>query len=638
MSAEPPVSAVSGVIRNSSPSRREEIDSLIAAGKVGVARTLLAELLREDTGAGTPAFVAARFERLRDALPLKRCRLAILRSFVVEPVIPQARAMAFVRGVDLDIHIGDFNAYMQEVLDPASAVYAFEPDVVVLAVLTRDASPRLWDQFSDLDAAEVEEEVNRVKNSYRTFVRAFRERSNAQLVIHSLETPPSPAAGILDAQNPCGQIASIRAVNEAISQAAREARDVYILDYEALAARRGTEIWIDRRTWETARLPIRGDELRHLAAEWLRFLHPLTGVTCKVLAVDLDGTLWDGVVGEDGVDGVSIEGLGGSPFRAVQRAVLDLHRRGVILAICSKNNEDEALAALEKHSEFLLRPQHFAAHRINWDSKAESLRDLAAQLNVGLDSVAFLDDNPVERSLVRAQAPEITVIDLPDDPHAFADAVRAMPIFERLGLTDEDRKRSQHYAEQQQRAALQQTSESLEDFYHSLEMSIEIRRLTQSTIARAAQLTQKTNQFNLTTRRYTELNLEKLLDAGAHIFTTRVKDRFGDNGIVGVTIAMEVEDAWSIDTMLLSCRVIGRTIETAILATIAEEAEASGATTLRGSYIPTSKNVPARDFYATHGFAEVATSDGASTWELGLAERSLSCPPWIVLDDEVRHP
>ena len=379
------------------PTKREEIDALIEGGKAAVARMRLADLWREEPQAGTAAFVASRFERLREQIPMKPCRVAILRSFVVEPVVPLARAMAFVRGIDLDVYLSDFNAYTQEVLDPGSALYAFEPDAVFLAALTRDVSPLLWEQFADLNETGVSDEIERLATSYRTIVRAFREQSSAPLVVHSLEAPLSPATGVLDAQAPLGQLAAVRAVNEAIARAAREMRDVYVLDYDALAGRRGAEVWRNQRTWETARLPIRSEELIHLAAEWLRFVHPLIGITCKVLAVDLDGTLWGGVIGEDGVDGIKVDGSEGAAYRAVQRAVLDLYRRGVLLTICSKNNEDEARAALEGHPGLLVRQHHFAAFRINWESKAENLRDLAAELNVGVDNVAFLDDNPVER-------------------------------------------------------------------------------------------------------------------------------------------------------------------------------------------------------------------------------------------------
>jgi len=621
--------------RNAVAPSRDDIDASIAAGNANDAAALLAELWRREPRTATAAFVVSRFERLRGQIPLKQCRVAFLRSFVVEPLIPLTRAMAFVGGLDVEAYVGDFNAYTQEILDEGGPLYSFEPDVVFLAALTRDVSPNLWDRFADLDEAAVNDEVEAVAASYGELIAAFRERSDAHLVVHSLETPPARAAGVLDAQAPLGQAAAIRAVNDAIARTARERRNVYILDFDALAARRGSEAWRDVRTWTTARLPIRGDELIHVAAEWLRFLHPLTGTTCKVLVLDLDDTLWGGIVGEDGIDGIRVGGAAEGSFLALQRAVLDLYRRGVILAVCSKNNEDDAMAALVQQPEMLLRPEHFAAFRINWQSKAENLREIAAELNVGLDAVAFLDDNPVERSLVRAQAPEVTVIELPDDSLQFADTLRASPVFERLGLTEEDRARGRLYAEQRQRVDLQRSAGSLEDFYRSLTMAVEIRDVSPSSLHRAAQLTQKTNQFNLTTRRYTEQELESLLAGGSRVYTVRVTDRFGDNGIVGVAITNQAGDTSEIDTLLLSCRVIGRTVETAMLSVIAEDAAAAGATTIVGDYIPTKKNAPARDFYRAHGFAELAngsaSDNGASTWELALEGRSLSCPPWITL-------
>jgi FkbH-like protein len=430
-----------------------------------------------------------------------------------------------------------------------------------------------------------------------------------------------------------GSQGAVVAVNRRLTEVAAATRNVYVLDYDHLVARRGADDFEDRRKWLTVRLPVRADELPSLAREWVRFLHPLTGRICKCLAVDLDNTLWGGVIGEDGMDGIKLDsGPHGFAWQSLQRALLDLHARGVILAIASKNNPAEATEAIEKHPGMLLRMHHFAAVRINWNDKATSLREIAAELNIGIDSIAFLDDNPVERAWVRGQLPDVTVIELPDDPIRYADAVREAPVFERLSLTEEDRSRGRMYAEQRMRTELQSSTTSLEDFYRSLDMVVEIAPVTAATLSRTAQLTQKTNQFNLTTRRYTEQQIADFAaDPACKVYTMKVVDRMGDNGLVGVAITRDAGDVAEVDSFLMSCRVIGRTVETALLSHIAEEARGRGRQTLRGWYAPTKKNAPCKEFYSSHGFRREVTEGDATQWELDLAHARLSCPPWIDL-------
>jgi FkbH-like protein len=368
-----------------------------------------------------------------------------------------------------------------------------------------------------------------------------------------------------------------------------------------------------------------------MAHEWLRFIHPLMGSVCKALVTDLDNTLWGGVVGEDGLHGLKL-GLEypGAAFQALQRALLNLYERGIILAVCSKNNLAEAMEVLEHHPGMLLRPHHFAALRINWADKAQNLREIAAELNIGLEAIAFLDDNPVERRWVQDQLPEVTVIELPDNPMGYVQALGHSPVFERLSLSAEDRQRGQYYAEQRLRTALEQDSASLEDFYRSLQLRVEISGVAPETLARVAQLTQKTNQFNLTTRRYTEQQIaEMAADPDWQVYSAWVYDRFGDNGLVGVVIVHYQGVTCEIDTFLLSCRVIGRTVETALLATIAEQACHKGAQRLLGWFLPTKKNAPAKEFYGSHGFICILEREGGSSWEFDLVNERIAAPPWV---------
>ena len=320
----------------------------------------------------------------------------------------------------------------------------------------------------------------------------------------------------------------------------------------------------------------------------------------------------------------------GAAHLELQRVLLALKDRGVLLAVASKNNPADALEVLEKHPAMLLRPRDFAALRISWAEKEESLREIARELGIGLDALVFLDDSPVERERVRTALPEVLVPELPADPMGYAEAVLRLPVFERLSLSAEDRTRDKLYKAQQERTALQQSAHSLEDFYRSLEMEMTIAPLAAATRARVAQLTQKTNQLNLTTRRYGEEEIERMgFDPAVRIFTCALRDRFGDNGLVGVVIVRTGDPIWEIDTLLLSCRVIGGTVETALLAHLVAQARAAGALALRGWYLSTSKNEPAREVYPRHGFRFLEERGKDRLFELTIAAASLAPPPWI---------
>jgi len=611
--------------------RRAQIDRWIEQGAIGEARSGLSELLwAEGLSNATAAFSIARYEKLRPHIPLLAYRVAILRSFTVEPLVPMLRAAAFAHGLDLTVQVGEFNAYAQEILDGASALYRFEPQAVFLAVDTRSLAPELWSEFAEMTDPSGAAVVARVNQQYHDWVRAFRRHSDAHLILNTLAPPVRPAFGIYDGQARSGQYQTIEEVNRQIRAITRDYRGVYVLEYAALVARHGQENWYDERKWLSVRLPCAAAQLPRLACEWLRYLQPLSGRVAKVVVVDLDNTLWGGVVGEDGPSGIRLsEELSGAAYREFQRALLDLTRRGILLAIASKNNPADALEVLERHPGMLLRPLRFSATRINWNEKTSSLREIAAELNVGLDALAFVDDNPVERHRVRVELPEVMVIDLPEDSWQFATSIRDCPWFERLSLSEEDRHRGAYYAAEQQRAVLETSCVTREDFLRSLQQVVEIAPVNPATLTRVAQLTQKTNQFNLTTRRYSEQQIDELArQPGCHVLSIRVKDRYSDNGLVGVAITCDRADVCELDTFLLSCRVIGRGVETAFLAHLACEARLRGKTRLEGWFLPTKKNSPACEFYSTHGFQMVRSEPQGALWALDL-EVQAPWPDWI---------
>jgi FkbH-like protein len=617
---------------------RDEVDRLTTEGEYQTAARRLNELWRREPGAATAAFVISRIDQLRDKLSLTKFKLAISRSFTVEPIVPLLRVEAFVYGIDLQVHVGDFNTYVQDLLDANSSLYRFAPDAVVLAVRGDAAAAELYSGFGDLSPEAAHQAAKRATQNYEQWISAFRRNSRAALIIHSLERPTNPSFGVLDAQSDSGQSSLIERINVDLRQIAGRNRGIHVLDYGALITRYGSENWHDERKWLMVRLPISADHLLPMAKEWMRFVAPLSGRIAKALVVDLDNTLWGGVIGEDGMAGIKIgTEYPGAAYQALQRALLDLSRRGILLAICSKNNLDDAMEALEKHPGMLVRAKDFAAIRINWTDKVQNLREIAQELSVGIDSLAFLDDNYFEREQVRAALPEVTVIEISQNPSEYASAVRDCPVFERLTLSAEDQQRTTMYAEQRSRADAEQKFQTKEDFFRYLEQEADLDPVNDLTLARVAQLTQKTNQFNLTTRRYTEQQIAEMIShPDWHVFSIKVRDRFGDHGLVGAAIVRDRGESdhgkqCEIDTFLLSCRVIGRTVETALLAHIAESARQRGCKRLVGWFLPTKKNAPARDFYQLHGLVKQEQNESGSLWALDLKNSTLRSPDWIKL-------
>jgi FkbH-like protein len=392
-----------------------------------------------------------------------------------------------------------------------------------------------------------------------------------------------------------------------------EAAGVDILAVDEWAARDGLAAWHDRGLWHRAKqelspaaAPLYGDLLA-------RMFSARQGRSYKCLVLDLDNTLWGGVVGDDGLEGLVL-GQGsalGEAFTAFQHYVRELSRRGVILAVCSKNDEKNALEPFEKHPEMVLRRGDIASFVANWSDKAANIRSIAAELNIGLDSLVFVDDNPFERSLVRQELPMVAVPEVGDDPTNFAQTLADAGYFESLTITQEDRDRVGQYQGNRQRQALLASATDLPAYLRSLDMQLTWRCFDEIGLARTVQLINKTNQFNLTTKRYEEADvLAVMRDMRAFGLQLRLLDRFGDNGIISIIIGRMQQEDLLIDTWLMSCRVLGRQVEATTLNLIVAEARRLGASRLLGDYVPTQKNSMVRDHYEKLGFTVVRRDMG----------------------------
>jgi len=581
----------------------------------------------------TPGSYATAARALRDhGDALDPCSVALVASFTIDPLVPVLTVEAARAGFAVTPSVAPFDSIHQQLRDPTSECVRSEPDVVFVAQLLETAAPPLWNSFVALSPTEIAEFGEMVVAELVASVRRFRELSPADVVVHDFVLPSAPAFGIAEPMANPSQADVVRDLNRRLADALADIPGAGVLGFDRVCADVGYTRWRDDRMWDAALSPLTAEAARALARAQARYLRALRGRPAKCLVVDLDGTLWGGVVGEVGVGGIELgEAYPGRSYLRFQRALLALRDRGVLLAINSKNNSADVDDVFATHPDMLVRPEHFAATRVNWRPKPENMVAIAEELSIGLDSLVFFDDNPAERLAMRQALPEVTTIEVPADPSQHASVILGCGLFDRLVVTDEDRNRADMYRQQAARKDLERSAGSLEGYLASLEMKAEIGPVDELSFRRVLDLFGKTNQFNVTTPRYNAQELQALVDdESAAVFTVRVTDRFGDNGIVGVLI-LRVADRAVIDTLLLSCRVIGRTVETALLAVAVEWAAQRSLHDLDATFIATKKNGPAADVFARHGFQEIGTADadGASHWRLVLEDSKLSWPAEI---------
>ncbi len=555
---------------------------------------------------------------------LREVRLGVLATFTATTLGAPLVVEGASRGLFLRPHFAPFNQLEQVVLDPASPLYTGSPDVVLVMARLEEIAPVAASRFLSRSAEETQAELDAGLSRLAGLLAALRKSSRATVLVANFATPAELAAGPADANLERSQAAAIQRCNERLSAICRETGGAFVLDLAHEVAAFGARRWFDPKLWLLARIPFGGEAQAVLASAIARAVRASLVPAAKCLVLDLDNTLWGGVLGEEGPRGIQLgEDFPGSAFRAFQRELLSLRDRGILLAVCSKNNEAEALETLETHPEGLLRPADFAALKINWEDKAANLQAIARELGIGTDALAFFDDNPTERDWIRGQMPEVCVIDVPASPSDYVRSLHASGAFDAPHVSAEDRGRADGYRTAREVEQLRAKSATVEEFLQSLDMVAEIGPVDAATLPRAAQLMAKTNQFNLTTRRHTEADLLAMTARGAAALWLRLTDRYGDNGIVGLAIAVpDGPDAFRIDTFLLSCRVIGRQAEIALLSAMLDLLRRRGARRVWGEFIVTKRNSVAADFFARAGFAR-AGSEGAEApggrWEWDLA-------------------
>lgn len=558
----------------------------------------------------------------KDAPQNSKIRIAILSSFNVSGIRETLLVKCLKLGFYPEIYVGEYNQYHQEILDSNSGLYQFKPDLLILFVDTRTVTGEVYLQEYSVSDEERERWIKSTLEEAVSLVEVVKKNSKAKILIHNFEVPTHSSLGIIENRQPHGFRKAVKALNSKLEETFRTDDRTFVFDYESFVSRLGKDEAFDYKMYYLGDIRINPQAVPPLCDEYIPYVRAMLSKSKKCLVLDLDNVLWGGIIGEDGLDGIKLGPTPeGRPFLELQKYVLSLYNRGVILAVNSANNADDALEVFRNHPYMVLKEDHFAAMKMNWDDKISNMKSIAEDIEIGVDSLVFVDDSKVNRDMMKQALPEVLTIDLPDDSSLYLKTIEEVRAFDTLQFTAEDKRRGKMYAEQRKRQEYRSAVGDITEYLKSLNTVVTIERANKFNIPRISQLSQKTNQFNTTTRRYLEDDVLRMANSDRFIVVSlKVDDKFGDSGLTGVAIVEKGSEKWRIDTFLLSCRVLGRKVEETLLAYIVDQARKEGAKTIVGEFIPTKKNAPAKDFYKNHGFRQLLGSESTEIWEMSLQD------------------
>jgi len=546
------------------------------------------------------------------AFASRRLKIALIGTGTLDHLAAPIRVACARRNISAEVFVGGYNLFQNELLDAASSLRGFSPDVVVFSIDAR--------YIYGLAGGDISRTVSALERFW-----SIAKSDLGAFVVQQTFLPVFPdVLGSNENRLPGSRSGFIAALNQALLKPSAEA-DVALLDVGRYASLEGLESWHDPAIWHHAKQeihphasPLYGDYVARLVAA-------KNGRSAKCIVLDLDNTLWGGVIGDDGVDGIRL-GQGsaeGEAYIEFQQFILAQKARGLVLAVCSKNDHQIAVEAFDKHSEMQIRRSDFAAFVANWDNKVDNLKRIAAELNLGADALLFVDDNPAERELVRRELPEVMVPELPEDPAYYAQCISRSGFLEAIVVTEEDMLRADQYQANLERARLQESSTDIDGYLEGLDMELEWGRVDSESFARVVQLANKTNQFNLTTRRYSDAEmLQMMVDPNWIVVWARLKDKFGDNGIIAVGALHIDGDNVTVDNWLMSCRVFGRQVEDEMMNLFVAAASARGVARIRGGYKSTPKNGIVENLYARLGFESIEATPESALWSLEISRYS----------------
>jgi len=542
---------------------------------------------------------------------LQSYRIVVLRNITVESILPYLQYYAFRSGLEAAVSVGNYDNILQDCHGGLGAdnkpIITSDTDSILIFFKLEVFSWPLARDFLSLNPEQRESEFERVLDYVELTLQAIRKQSSAVVLWHGLELPVYKSLGIMEDQLSDSQTSTLKRLEVQMKGILSRHTNVFYVDLSDCITQIGINSFYDNRFWYYSAAPYSLDALNVIAEKDFKYINALNGKNKKCLVLDCDNILWGGIIGEDGIDGIKLSKHGtGGGFYDFQQELVNLHSRGVVLALCSKNNEKDVWEVFDMHPEMLLKREHIAAYEINWEDKAGNIKKISESLGLGLDSVVFIDDSPFETDMVREILPQVEVILVdPKQSFDYRQVIGSTGYFDSLQYSTVDRQRTKMYQAESGRRRLQNNSDCIDEFLTKLGMEVTVKFADEKSIHRIAQLTQRTNQFNLTTKRYSDADIKKFVDNDTcDVLYLSLKDKYGDAGIVGAVILQSSGNTAVIDTFLLSCRVIGRGVENAFLSCAIKAARLRKVEIVQGKYIPTSKNQQVSGFYSRCGFDE----------------------------------
>ena len=560
-------------------------------------------------------------DKLRNAE--RNMNIGILRNITIDNYLPLIKYLLIQKNINPNIYQGDYDVVIQEVLSEGTTMINFKPEILIIFLDIRILAPNLILKYTELSSDEIQKEKETVLEYIELLFSSINANFETKVIFHLFDLPSIPAFDMAEIQQGNGQRSIIKSINDLIVDKSKIYGDIYFVDLNIIKEKLGLQNFFDKRYWFIGKAPFSLDAAKEITIEHSKIINTLMGKTKKCLVLDCDNTLWGGILGEDGFDKIKIgKTYPGNMYLDFQRQILNLYNKGVILAINSKNNEEDVLEVLENHPDMLLRKNHFACIYANWENKATNIKNIALDLNIGIDSLVFVDDSAFECNLIKENVPEVEVIQLPKEAYKYSEILLNSGLFDKLAYTQEDKNRGELYKVEVDRKKHRTKFSDIDSYYKSLEMVITIENVSEFTIPRVSQLTQRTNQFNLTTKRYSEDDIKLFMNSNKYdVLVLSLSDKFGDMGIVGVLILdYTVPDIAIIDSLMMSCRVIGRQVENIFLLEALNRSITYNVKKVIGKYIATKKNSQVADFYTSNGFQEVTSAEGHKTYEFSNFE------------------
>ncbi len=559
-------------------------------------------------------------------------KAAFLRDITIEPLIPFFQYQCITKKINSDIYLSEYDNIMQEVLNQNSELYKFKPDIIYIYITLNSIAPNI-DRFENkLNAQDYQNEIENVIIYFERVIEALKKNTNAIIVINNFEINPFPIGGILETQHLNSRINIIKMLNDKILKIVSTIKNVYIFDVNLIISRIGYNNFYDDRNFHLSKNPFTNIALRNIAFESVKYISSLRGLSKKCIVLDCDNTLWGGVLGEEGIMGIACgSNSPGSFFLNFQRKLLQLKQNGVVLAINSKNNFEDVEEVFKKHPEILLSVDDFVSMKINWNDKSSNIIEISEEINISLEHIVFIDDSEFEIELVRKTLPQVETILFPSDYSQINNIFDERDLFNNLSFSDTDKNRTDFYIAEKSRLQAKEHIKNIDDYYNDLKLITRSSLAKKDEIPRIAQLTQKTNQFNLTTKRYNESDIDNFIQSkNFDIITIEAEDKYGPYGIVGLSILKYEDNKMLIDTFLLSCRAIGRGIERVLLNNCFSQALSKNIDAIFATYIPTKKNTQVKSFYSDYNFKCIKSSSECVEFKI-VEYKNLNIAPKYIL-------